>query len=109
MDTRIRDYGPLDEQPVVELALRAWAPVVSSLEQVLVARSLFACMASGGNTRRRRFATPSLMTQRGSGSLRLREGSLASSPRSSTQSARLARSGCWPSILMRKVEASAPP
>jgi ribosomal protein S18 acetylase RimI-like enzyme len=35
MDTRIRDYGPLDEQPVVELALRAWAPVFSSLEQVL--------------------------------------------------------------------------
>jgi GNAT superfamily N-acetyltransferase len=35
VDTRIRDYGPLDEQPVVELALRAWAPVFSSLEQVL--------------------------------------------------------------------------
>jgi GNAT superfamily N-acetyltransferase len=35
MDERIRDYGPLDEQPVVELSLRAWAPVFSSLEQVL--------------------------------------------------------------------------
>jgi ribosomal protein S18 acetylase RimI-like enzyme len=35
MDTRIRDYGPLDEQPVVELALRAWAPVFSSLEHAL--------------------------------------------------------------------------
>jgi GNAT superfamily N-acetyltransferase len=35
MDTRIRDYRPLDEQPVVELSLRAWAPVFSSLEQVL--------------------------------------------------------------------------
>jgi ribosomal protein S18 acetylase RimI-like enzyme len=35
MDTCIRDYGPLDEQPVVELALRAWAPVFSSLEHVL--------------------------------------------------------------------------
>jgi len=34
VDTRIRDYRPLDEQPVVELALRAWAPVFSSLEQV---------------------------------------------------------------------------
>jgi hypothetical protein len=35
MDTRIRDYGPLDEQPVVELALQAWAPVFSSLEHAL--------------------------------------------------------------------------
>ena len=35
MDTCIRDYGPLDEQPVVELALRAWAPVLSSLEHAL--------------------------------------------------------------------------
>jgi ribosomal protein S18 acetylase RimI-like enzyme len=35
MDERIRDYGPLDEEPVVELSLRAWAPVFSSLEQVL--------------------------------------------------------------------------
>jgi GNAT superfamily N-acetyltransferase len=35
MDECIRDYGPLDEEPVVELSLRAWAPVFSSLEQVL--------------------------------------------------------------------------
>jgi GNAT superfamily N-acetyltransferase len=35
MDTCIRDYGPLDEQPVVELALWAWAPVFSSLEHAL--------------------------------------------------------------------------
>jgi GNAT superfamily N-acetyltransferase len=35
MDERIRDYEPLDEEPVVELSLRAWAPVFSSLEQVL--------------------------------------------------------------------------
>src|SRR5512132_372331 len=35
MDERIRDYGPLDEEPVVELSLRAWARVFSSLEQVL--------------------------------------------------------------------------
>jgi GNAT superfamily N-acetyltransferase len=35
MDTRIRDYGPLDEHPVVELSLRAWAPVFSSLAQGL--------------------------------------------------------------------------
>jgi GNAT superfamily N-acetyltransferase len=35
MDTSIRDYGPLDEEPVVELSLRAWAPVFNSLEQVL--------------------------------------------------------------------------
>jgi ribosomal protein S18 acetylase RimI-like enzyme len=32
---RIRDYGPMDEEPVVELSLRAWAPVFSSMEQVL--------------------------------------------------------------------------
>jgi hypothetical protein len=31
MDERIRDYGPLDEEAVVELSLRAWAPVFSSL------------------------------------------------------------------------------
>jgi GNAT superfamily N-acetyltransferase len=35
MDQRIRDYGPPDEEPVVELSLRAWAPVFNSLEQVL--------------------------------------------------------------------------
>jgi len=35
MDTRIRDYGPLDEHPVVELSLRAWAPVFNSLAQGL--------------------------------------------------------------------------
>jgi ribosomal protein S18 acetylase RimI-like enzyme len=35
MGARIRDYGPLDEEPVVELSLRAWAPVFSSLEQAL--------------------------------------------------------------------------
>jgi GNAT superfamily N-acetyltransferase len=35
MDERIRDYGPLDEEPVVALWLRAWAPVFSSMEQVL--------------------------------------------------------------------------
>ena len=35
MDERIRDYGPLDEEAVVELSLRAWTPVFSSLEQVL--------------------------------------------------------------------------
>jgi GNAT superfamily N-acetyltransferase len=40
MDTRIRSYGPLDEEPVVELSLRAWAPVFSSMEQVL-GRELF--------------------------------------------------------------------
>lgn len=31
----IRDYAPADEEAVVEMALRAWAPVFSSLEQVL--------------------------------------------------------------------------
>src|SRR4029453_16738204 len=35
MGARIRDYGPLDEQPVVALSLRAWAPVFSSLAQGL--------------------------------------------------------------------------
>ena len=35
MDQRIRDYRPPDEEPVVELSLRAWAPVFSSIEQVL--------------------------------------------------------------------------
>jgi GNAT superfamily N-acetyltransferase len=40
MDERIRDYLPADERPVVELALRAWAPVFGSLERVL-GRELF--------------------------------------------------------------------
>jgi ribosomal protein S18 acetylase RimI-like enzyme len=35
MDQRIRDYGPPDQEAVVELSLRAWAPVFSSIEQVL--------------------------------------------------------------------------
>ena len=35
MEEHIRDYGPLDEEAVVELSLRAWTPVFSSLEQVL--------------------------------------------------------------------------
>lgn len=35
MDLRIRDYCPADEEAVVELSLRAWAPVFESLEQVL--------------------------------------------------------------------------
>jgi len=32
---RIRDYEPRDEQVLVALSLEAWAPVFSSLEQVL--------------------------------------------------------------------------
>ena len=43
MDTSIRDYGPMDEQPVVELSLRAWAPVFSSLEHAL-GREIFVRM-----------------------------------------------------------------
>ena len=35
MDLRIRDYCPEDGEAVVELSLRAWAPVFESLEQVL--------------------------------------------------------------------------
>jgi len=35
MHARIREYRPLDEEPVVELSLRAWAPVFASLEHVL--------------------------------------------------------------------------
>jgi GNAT superfamily N-acetyltransferase len=31
----IREYRPSDEEPVVELSLRAWAPVFASLEQTL--------------------------------------------------------------------------
>jgi len=31
----IRDYGPADEEAVVGLTLRAWAPVFASLERVL--------------------------------------------------------------------------
>jgi GNAT superfamily N-acetyltransferase len=32
---RIRSYRPSDEEPVVVLSLRAWAPVFASLEEVL--------------------------------------------------------------------------
>ena len=32
---RIRRYKPSDEEPVVELSFRAWAPVFASLEEVL--------------------------------------------------------------------------
>ena len=35
MNERIRDYASGDEQPVVGLSLRAWAPVLASLERVL--------------------------------------------------------------------------
>jgi GNAT superfamily N-acetyltransferase len=35
VDARIRDYRGTDEQAVVELSLRAWAPVFASMEQVL--------------------------------------------------------------------------
>jgi GNAT superfamily N-acetyltransferase len=31
----IREYGPEDEQAVVELSLRAWAPVFASIERAL--------------------------------------------------------------------------
>lgn len=35
MDTQIREYRPADEQAVVDLSLRAWAPVFASLERIL--------------------------------------------------------------------------
>jgi GNAT superfamily N-acetyltransferase len=35
VDAHIRDYRAEDEQAVVELSLRAWAPVFESLEQIL--------------------------------------------------------------------------
>src|SRR4051812_10385802 len=35
MDAHIRPYQPQDEEPVVELSLRAWAPVFESVNQVL--------------------------------------------------------------------------
>jgi GNAT superfamily N-acetyltransferase len=35
METQIREYRPEDEEPVVGLSLRAWAPVFASLEHVL--------------------------------------------------------------------------
>lgn len=35
MSWRIRSYGAGDEDPVVALSLRAWAPVFASMEQVL--------------------------------------------------------------------------
>ena len=35
MDALIREYRPQDTEPVVELSLRAWAPVFASLERVL--------------------------------------------------------------------------
>ncbi len=35
MNERIREYRPGDEEAVVELSLRAWAPVFASVEEVL--------------------------------------------------------------------------
>ena len=35
MSLEIRDYRPADEEPVVALSLRAWAPVFASMEAVL--------------------------------------------------------------------------
>jgi GNAT superfamily N-acetyltransferase len=35
MSLEIRDYRPADEEPVVALSLRAWAPVFASLEAAL--------------------------------------------------------------------------
>jgi GNAT superfamily N-acetyltransferase len=35
MDALIREYRPQDAEPVVELSVRAWAPVFTTLEQVL--------------------------------------------------------------------------
>jgi GNAT superfamily N-acetyltransferase len=35
MDADIRGFGPHDEEAVVELSLRAWAPVFASMEEVL--------------------------------------------------------------------------
>jgi ribosomal protein S18 acetylase RimI-like enzyme len=35
MSGRIREYGPRDEEAVVGLSLRAWAPVFASLEEIL--------------------------------------------------------------------------
>ncbi len=35
MDAHIRPYRPQDEEAVVELSLRAWAPVFESMEQIL--------------------------------------------------------------------------
>jgi GNAT superfamily N-acetyltransferase len=35
MEAQIREYRPDDEEPVVGLSLRAWAPVFASLEHVL--------------------------------------------------------------------------
>lgn len=35
MNVRIRQYEPADEDAVVEFAVRAWAPVFASLEEVL--------------------------------------------------------------------------
>ncbi len=40
MPASIREYRPADEEAVVELSLRAWAPVFTSLEQTL-GRELF--------------------------------------------------------------------
>ncbi len=35
MDAQIREYRPADAQAVVDLSLRAWAPVFASLERIL--------------------------------------------------------------------------
>lgn len=40
IDVVIREYRPDDEEPVVELSIRAWAPVFASLERTL-GRELF--------------------------------------------------------------------
>ncbi len=49
VDARIKEYQQSDEGPVVEFALRSWAPVFASLEEVL-GEDLFARLhsAEGG-------------------------------------------------------------
>ncbi len=52
MATRIREYRSSDEEPVIEFALRAWAPVFASLEEALGAE-LFALLHHGDGDWRR--------------------------------------------------------
>ena len=109
MDTRIRDYGPLDEELVVELSLRVWAPVFSSLEQVL-GREIFVRLHGDWRQYQDKDVRDTLADDATQVWVaEAARGSSASSPPSPTQSANSGRSGCWPSILKSKVEPSAPP
>ena len=93
---------------MVELSLRAWAPVFSSLAQGL-GREIFVRLHGDWRQYQEKEVRDTLADDATKVWVaEAARGSSASSPPSSTHSARSGRSGCWPSILMRKVAASAP-